>query len=468
MFAGIKFNKKLLPVIADLTAHLVLAFVLAWFFRWLTGRWLWPVLAVIGGILIDSDHFLDYFLFYGSKFDLKKFLGDRYRSSGKCYNIFHSLEIVALMWVFSGRVYWLVPLATGMTVHLLTDCLFSRGANILYLSMLFRWYHKFSMNEIKLRLGKNIIEENAIKAVFNKSLKLQPTESCLIVTDTDMESIGRAFYEYACRVTPRAKMVVLETTEEHGTEPPEDVAREMLRYDVQILVTEKSLTHTRARRRATAGGARIATMPSITVDIANRCLDIDYDDLRKKSNHLYDILKEASEVRVTTALGTDITFEAGKEEFFGKDGGLYDLPGAFGNLPEGEIAFAPKTCDGIFIVDATFPGFGLLDEPLTFKVTGGMVREIRGSRSDEVLRRLDRVGPKAYRVAELGIGLNPRAKVTGNILEDEKVIGTVHIALGNNLSFGGDNDVPLHLDGVITEPDIYVDSKKLMEKGRFI
>ena len=53
------------------------------------------------------------------------------------------------------------------------------------------------------------------------------------------------------------------------------------------------------------------------------------------------------------------------------------------------------------------------------------------------------------------------------MLEDEKMLGTVHIALGNNLSFGGDNDVPLHLDGVITRPDIYVDDKKIMEKGKF-
>ena len=96
-----------------------------------------------------------------------------------------------------------------------------------------------------------------------------------------------------------------------------------------------------------------------------------------------------------------------------------------------------------------------------------MVYEITGERAEEVIKRLDRVGPMAYLVAELGIGLNPKAKVTGNILEDEKVIGTAHIAVGNNLSYGGDNDVPLHLDGVITRPDIYADGKKLMQKGRF-
>jgi len=72
-----------------------------------------------------------------------------------------------------------------------------------------------------------------------------------------------------------------------------------------------------------------------------------------------------------------------------------------------------------------------------------------------------------YNLGELGIGLNPKAKVTGNILEDEKVIGTVHVAVGNNLSFGGDNDVPLHLDGVVSEPTIDIDGRTLMDRGRF-
>ncbi len=312
-----------------------------------------------------------------------------------------------------------------------------------------------------------MINENAIKAVFEGSLKLRPDESCLIVTDTVKEPIARAFYDYAGRITPKVNIIVIEPTGEHGTEPPEDAANEMLKYDVQLLVTDKSLTHTAARRKATAKGARIATMPAITEDIANRCLDIDYGALKKESNRIHGLLSSALSVRVTTELGTDMHFKIGSSGFFGKDGGSFDRPGAYGNLPEGEVAFAPETCEGAFIVDATFPGLGILDSPLTFKVRDCMVYEISGKRAEEVVRRLDRVGAKAYRVAELGIGLNPKARIIGNILEDEKVIGTVHIALGNNLSFGGDNDVPLHLDGVIKKPDIYVDDIKIMEKGKF-
>ncbi len=312
-----------------------------------------------------------------------------------------------------------------------------------------------------------MVSEKAITAVFEGSLKLKPGEKCLIVTDTIKEPIGRAFYEYAKSITPNSKIIVIEPTKEHAEEPPVEVAREMLEFDVEILVTEKSLTHTKARRDATAKGIRIATMPSITEDIANRCLDIDYEDLKRKSNFLYKILKSSDSVRVTTKLGTDITFTVGGSGFFGADGGSFDYPGAYGNLPEGEVAFAPGTCEGIFYVDASFPGVGLVKKPLVFKVKEGFAVEIEGERSLEVKKRLDKVGKKAYKIAELGIGLNPKAKIIGQVLEDEKVIGTVHIALGNNLSFGGDNDVPIHLDGVIKKPTIYADDKKIMQEGKW-
>lgn len=313
-----------------------------------------------------------------------------------------------------------------------------------------------------------MIDRKAIEAVFKGSLKLKPEESCLVVTDTVKEPIGRAFYDYAVQVTSKAKLIVMDPTAEHASEPPLDVSEEMLKYDVQILATDKSLTHTRARREATKTGARVATMPMITEEIVNRCLDIDYDELKEVSNKIYDILSRSESIRVTTQLGTDITFYVGKSGFFGKDGGSFDVPGSYGNLPEGEVSFSPETCEGVFVVDASFPELGLLEDPITFKVRAGSVYEITGPHADNIIKRLDRVGPKAYLVAELGVGLNPKAKVIGNILEDEKVIGTVHIAVGNNLSYGGDNDVPLHLDGVIRDPDIFVDGKPIMKAGTFL
>ena len=313
-----------------------------------------------------------------------------------------------------------------------------------------------------------MIRENAIKAVFESALKLKEDESCLIVTDTVKEEIGHVFYEYAKKLTPHSEILIVEPTKEHGTEPPENIAQTMLSYKVQLLITEKSLTHTRARINACKKGARIATMPSITEDIANRCLDVDYDSLKAESVRIYNIFKGTSNFKIRTVSGTNLTFDAGQGQFFGEHGGVLDYPGACGNLPEGEISFAPTSCDGVFVVDASFPELGVLSSPITFKVCDNVVYEITGERAGEITDRLDRVGPKAYRIAEFGIGLNPKAKISGNILEDEKVIGTIHIAVGNDLSYGGSNDVPLHLDGVIMSPDILIDEKILMKNGRFI
>ncbi|MBD3296620.1 MAG: aminopeptidase [Candidatus Omnitrophica bacterium] len=308
-----------------------------------------------------------------------------------------------------------------------------------------------------------MVNKSAVKAVFTGSLKLGADESCLIVTDTLKAPIARCFYEGALKFTDRTEIRVIEPTLEHGAEPPADIADLMLKYDVELLITERSLTHTRARREASATGARIATMPMITDSIANRCLEIDYGMLKKESGRLHAVLRNARQVRVSAPAGTDMLFTVGEGGFFGQNGGSFDRPGAYGNLPEGEVSFAPADCDGVYVVDASFPGLGLLEEPLSFKVEKGRVMAISGEKAEQVRRRLDSVGSAAYRVAELGIGLNPRAMVTGNILEDEKVRGTVHIAVGNNLSYGGDNDVPLHLDGVIRDARVEADGKTVLE-----
>ncbi|MFH1460088.1 MAG: aminopeptidase [Candidatus Omnitrophota bacterium] len=313
-----------------------------------------------------------------------------------------------------------------------------------------------------------MIEKVALNAIFFGAVKLKTNESCLIVTDKIKEPIARAFYEYAGAITSNVKICVMQPTKEHGSEPPPEVEKEMLDYDVQFLITDKSLSHTKSRRDASNKGARIASMPDITEDIINRCCAIDYRLLKNESQKLHAVLSNAKQIKVKTELGTDIVFDVGKSKWFGENGGSFDYPGAFGNLPEGEVSFAPENAQGTYVVDASFPGLGILDFPLYFEVAAGIVKNIRGKYAQTIKDRLDQAGFRAYCVAELGIGLNPKAKIIGIVLEDEKVKGTVHIAVGNNLSYGGNNDVPLHLDGVITKPDVYADDKKIMESGKFL
>jgi len=81
---------------------------------------------------------------------------------------------------------------------------------------------------------------------------------------------------------------------------------------------------------------------------------------------------------------------------------------------------------------------------------------------------VDKHGQAGRNIAELGIGTNDQAKITGLILEDEKVMGTVHIALGDNMSMGGTVSVQSHLDGLIKKPTVYLDGRVIMEKGNLL
>ena len=153
-----------------------------------------------------------------------------------------------------------------------------------------------------------------------------------------------------------------------------------------------------------------------------------------------------------------------------EEGTLIKEKGSFHNLPSGESCLAPVegTANGTFIVDASF--LEKVDKPIKLTVKEGYVVDIRGGKTAAKLKKLLKsIGDKnAYNIAELGIGTNDKAKITGEILEDEKVLGTAHIALGNNISYGGKINVPIHLDGVFFKPTIFVDDKKIMENGKLL
>jgi len=183
-----------------------------------------------------------------------------------------------------------------------------------------------------------------------------------------------------------------------------------------------------------------------------------------------DVMDKGEYVRIKTTLGTNIGFSINGRRAFGRDSGLFTRKGAFGNLPTGEIFIAPveETANGVFIVDASFAGIGKLEEPIKIYVENGYVVKIEGYKAEFLDEVLDSVGKEARNIAEFGIGTNEKAKITGNILEDEKVIGTCHIALGNNSGFGGKVNVQLHLDGIIKKPTIWVDNEKILDDGKLI
>ena len=310
----------------------------------------------------------------------------------------------------------------------------------------------------------------AVNIVLKKCLGIKENEKVLIITDSKLLSIARFFYQQAKKITTNVKLIKIPIPKVHGTEPSSKIAKEMLKYDVELLITTKSLSHTKAKKKASNKGARIATMPSVTKDMIKRAINIDYDKLKKTNKKFADIIDKGKKVRIKTKLGTDISFSIKGRKAYGRDSGVYDKKGNFGNLPEGEVFIAPIeiTTNGTFIADASFAGIGKLKNPLKIFVKEGYAIGFKGEKAKKLESLLDSVGKEARNIAEFGIGTNEKARITGNILEDEKVIGTCHIALGNNAGFGGKVNVQLHLDGIIKNPTIWVDNKKIMSNGNFL
>jgi leucyl aminopeptidase (aminopeptidase T) len=193
-----------------------------------------------------------------------------------------------------------------------------------------------------------------------------------------------------------------------------------------------------------------------------RACVVDYKNLKERVDRLARVLSKTNNVRVVSGKGHELTFSIKGRKGY-SDAGDLTKKGAFGNLPAGEACTGPLegTAEGSLFVDGSFPLFGRLKTPLLMRFKKGNLISVKGDRKGVLWKTLASKGKKAFNLAEFGIGLNKKARITGRVLEDEKVRGTCHLALGNNKSFGGNVDVPIHLDAVVRSPKIFLDGKML-------
>jgi aminopeptidase len=300
-------------------------------------------------------------------------------------------------------------------------------------------------------------------------LGVGPADSVVVVFNAAKRRIAESL---GVAAKPRARAVALlefPAVSRDGDEPPADVAEAMVGADVVLAPTSYSLSQTDARRQATGRGVRIASLPAITEEIFVRAMPIDYAELKRTSGLVAARLTRASQVRVTSSAGTDITLRLDGRTALSDDGNL-QAAGAFGNLPAGEGYIAPIETigDGTIAIDGSLASYGLLSSPVRITVRDGRAVDASGEVGRWLLETLDSGGHYGRSLAELGIGTNPAAVLTGNVLEDEKVIGTAHLAFGTSAGLGGVNVAGVHIDGVIRRPTVEVDDGALVEDGRMV
>jgi leucyl aminopeptidase (aminopeptidase T) len=307
----------------------------------------------------------------------------------------------------------------------------------------------------------------AVRTVVQRCLAVKPGETVVVVTDSPLQDVGEALREEAQRAEADAVLAVMTPRANHGEEPPAPIAAAMAACDVFIAPTSRSLSHTQARKRATEGGARGATMPTVTADMLARLMDIDFDVLRERSVAIAWLLDGADEAHVTCPRGTDLRLDLGGRRGLVDDGDL-TTPGAFGNLPCGEGFIAPAGGEGT-VATRAIASIGLVQgHPAHLTVEGGQLTKATGPEGERLFELLTAAGEHGTNLAELGVGTNDRARLTGNILEDEKMLGTIHVAFGASAGIGGKIAVPIHLDVVVTDATLTVGDVTVLDGGRYV
>lgn len=333
------------------------------------------------------------------------------------------------------------------------------------------------------RLPEPTTDEERLHAisdmVVQTCMDIRRGENVLIVCDPTTAEIGQSLHIATQKRSDRVLLIVMPKSRHHGEEPPSPVAALMRQQQVVIAATKYSLTHTRAARQALKDGARIATMPGMTFELYTEGgMTADFQDVKRRISNIANFLRRRRIINVKSESGTDVTFEVNWRDWKLDDNGICNRPRMLTNLPAGKVFILPKegTMNGTIVIDGSWDST-LIDEPVEFIVEDGTVVDVKGGTLAATIRQsYGEVAKKlkakdresVWTVAEFGFGMNPNARLVGNVLEDEKRMGSCYFSIGDNTGLGGTSNAGIHVSGVLAKPSVWLDDSCLTEAGEFM
>lgn len=308
-----------------------------------------------------------------------------------------------------------------------------------------------------------------VRNMMEKNVLASGGERVVVITDLEKEGIGRLVFDSLCALGFQSEISIMQTMSRSGEEPPATISAMMKEADVCLCICEHSLTHTRARKAASQAGTKVITMPGITMDMfTDGAMKADYDQVKNLTRLFTEKLDSANRIKIVTGKNQEYVLHLNiKNRKAISSTGVFEAPGASGNLPSGESYLAPvmEGAEGEIKIDGSIAGIGKMSTPILLNVKEGRLV----SASEEAgSKLLDLLGDGDGRVvAEFGIGTNNTARVSGNILEDEKAFGTIHVAFGSNVTFGGTIDAGVHIDCVTLKPSVWIEDEQVIDEGKF-
>jgi leucyl aminopeptidase (aminopeptidase T) len=309
--------------------------------------------------------------------------------------------------------------------------------------------------------------------VMGDYLGVGPGEHVLIVVDTRTDpAIAPALMEAARANGGDATIATILPRPRSGAEPPAPVAAAMRAADVVLCAASTSLYHTAAKGAAQRAGTRgVFNAPSRLDAWTVGAMTADFVAIRRQAELLADLFRATATVRITSPAGTDLVSSIVGREPKAWLTGICRSPGEVSAFPGGEVSLPPVegTSNGVIVWESVASDIGRIDEPVTIDVRDGRAVSVRGGHEAEVLRRILGDVKDADNIAEIGIGLNPQARISEDITESKKAYGTVHLALGDSANeYGGLVECDVHLDGLILDPTVTFDDRVIVADGRHL
>lgn len=307
-----------------------------------------------------------------------------------------------------------------------------------------------------------VMIENAAGAL-KFMLDCRDTDRILVITDQATKEVGDAFAEAARGIAGFVQTYVLPEAKRPLEAVPDDLVPLIKDIDIALTLFSARSEETPFRIDLIHGLMEVVRKlghgPGITTAMLKQGpLAVDYNHMVKTAKYLMDRFDGAVSVHITAPGGTDINLNiAGRD--FATDVFIED--GKWGNIPGGEIWCAPieDEANGTLVCDGSIGDLGKVSAPVKLEVKNGHVESVEcdDKAFEKRVEELLSIDDMSKTIGELGIGLNPGAKLTGNLLEDEKAFHTAHIAFGNNLDMpGGRNGSKTHRDFLFKDPTFYV------------
>jgi leucyl aminopeptidase (aminopeptidase T) len=304
-------------------------------------------------------------------------------------------------------------------------------------------------------------------------LGTRPGEKFLLITDASVaRHLAEAILTAARAAGTDPTHIRIATRGTSGEEPPGPVVAAMVEADVCLCITARSIYHTNATGRARAAGTRGCFNAPVAIEAwTDGAMAADHIQIRAVAERLAERLRDGKRVKVTSPAGSDITVSRAGREPRGWYTGIVHEPGEISAFPGGEVSFPPLegTAHGVIVFERVVTDLGAIAEPITITVHDGAASAIDGGGDAARLRALVDGVPGATNIAELGIGLNPAARVSDDITETKKRAGTAHFALGDNAGgYGGVVESPVHLDGMLFDVTVTIDDDVVVREGRVL